>query len=217
MASAETARKPSPAPRSQTLDDEDAPADKPVQSGKARWTRGRRIVTAALTALLVAVAVLTWKLATAPEPAGVQPTVAENGRYAPGSLPSETGAAAVRAATDKVPGILSYDYRTLDENLRAATATMTSAFAKTFTQTFHKVVEPMATKNRAVTRALVRGGGLASLSDDDTKAVCVLFVDQLLVTSNGKRAVQPHIGKERVRVTLSRADGRWRINDIEPF
>lgn len=53
-------------------------------------------------------------------------------------------------------------------------------------------------------------------SDDESTATCVLFVDQLLVTSKGA-ARQPHVGKERVTATLKNVDGTWLLDDIEPF
>lgn len=112
--------------------------------------------------------------------------------------------------------MLSYDYRTLNKNLRNATAGMTPKFVDTFTDTFDTVVKPMATKNKAVTKALVRGAGLATLSADESTATCVLFVDQLLVTSKGADK-QPHVGKERVTVVLKQVDGIWLLDNIEPF
>lgn len=207
MTPTDTERKPSPAPRT------DAEPDQPSTA----WPRRRRIVTAVLAVLVLAAGTATWHLATEPGPADVRPAIAKDGSYTPGSLSSDTAAAAVRTATDKLPAILSYDYRTLRENLDQATAGMTATFAKTFTSTFKSVVTPMATKNRAVTKALVRGAGLANLSDDEMTATCVLFVDQLLVTSKGSGGAKPHLGKERVTVTLTQVEGTWLIDDIEPF
>lgn len=222
MTRTDTARKPSPMPRDEeppadVAETEDQPVDvDPADEVPAPWSRRRRVVTAVLLVLVIAAAAGTWYLASRPEPAGVQPAVAKNGDYTPGSLPSAAGAAAVRAAVDKVPGVLSYDYRTLDEDLSDATANMTPKFTETFTDTFDEVVKPMATENKAVTKALVRGAGLAELSDDEPTATCVLFVDQLLVTSKGK-ATQPHVGKERVTVVLKNVDGSWLLDGIEPF
>lgn len=217
MTPIDTASKPSPVPHDDGPSSHVEPADAdPTDQAPVRWSRRRRIITAVLAVLVVAAATGTWYLASRPEPADIQPAVAKDGAYTPGSLPSDTAAAAVRAAVDKVPEVLSYDYRTLDENLSDATAGMTPTFADTFTATFNKVVEPMATKNKAVTKALVRGAGLAKLSDDESTATCVLFVDQLLVTSKGA-AKQPHVGKERVTATLKNVDGTWLLDDIDPF
>lgn len=231
MTPTDTARKPSPGPRGETEPD-DGPEDEateapepeaagdhaqPADRPRTAWGRRRRIITAVLAVLAVAAAAGTWYLANQPGPADVRPAVAEDGSYTPGSVPSAAGAAAVRAATEKVPEALSYDYRTLDKNLRRATEGMTPKFTDTFTDTFNRVVKPMATENKAVTQALVRGAGLADLSDDETTATCVLFVDQLLVTSEGSGDAKPHVGKERVLVTVTDVDGRWLVDNIEPF
>lgn len=233
MPRSHTAREPSPVPRGDTGPEHvepDAIAESEVQdtemtdhrAGPAfkpgtAWSRRRRIVIAVLAVLVVAAAAGTWYLANQPAPADVRPAVAKDGTYTPGSIPSDAGAAAVRMAIDEVPKALSYDYRSLDRNLAEATEGMTPEFTNTFTDTFNRVVKPMATENKAVTQALVRGAGLANLSDDETTATCVLFVDQLLVTSKRKSGVEPQVGKERVRVTLNNADGTWQIDDIQPF
>lgn len=217
MTPTDTARKPSPVPRDD-VPPEDVDRTEPETADKtpAPWSRRRRIVTAVLTVLVLAAAAGTWYLASRPEPADIRPAVAKDGAYTPGTLPSSAAAAAVRAAVDKVPGVLSYDYRTLEENLRDATGSMTPKFVESFTDTFDRVVKPMATKNKAVTKALVRGAGIATLTDDESTATCVLFIDQLLATSDGA-AKRPHVGKERVTVVLKQVDGTWLLDNIEPF
>lgn len=231
MTRTDTARKPSPAPRGETEPD-DVPGDEatrepgpeaaddraePADQPSTAWSRRRRIVIAVLAVLVVAAAAGTWYLANQPTPADVRPAVAKDGSYTPGSIPSAAGAAAVQAATQKAPEALSYDYRSLGKNLRQATEGMTPKFTNTFTDTFNRVVEPMATKNKAVTKALVRGAGLSTLSDDESTATCVLFVDQLLVTSKGSDGAKPQVGKERVTVTMRNVDGSWLLHNIEPF
>lgn len=78
---------------------------------------------------------------------------------------------------------------------------------------------PVAAKNKAVVKALVRGAGAARINDDDTKAVLLLFVDQLLITSHGTKpgTGQPKISWERVTVTMVNTKGRWLVDDIRPF
>lgn len=229
MRPTETAATPSPVPRetqsetgaatgleTQEQQPREGPAAPEAKTPTA-WGGVRRIVTVVLAVLVIIAGAGTWYLATEPPPADLRPTTSKDGSYTPGSLPSKAGAAAVRAASDLVPTALSYDYRTLDDGLNQATQGMSPAFAKTFTTTFTSAVEPMATKNKAVTKALVRGAGLAALSDDDSSATCVLFVDQMLVTSEGSGKAQPHIGKERVLANMINIDGTWLVDDIKPF
>lgn len=178
-------------------------------------SRRGRALTATLAALVLLSGSGTWYLASRPEPTDVRPAVSAQGDYTPGVLPSQPGSAAVRAAVEQVGQVLSYDYRTLGEDLRAATAAMTPEFTRTFRDTFTKVVKPMATENKAVTRTLVMGAGLVRLSDDDTSATCLVFVDQLLVRSTRKAGSR--IGRERVIVDLRWRDERWLIDDIRPL
>lgn len=173
------------------------------------------VLTGVLAVLVLISAAAMVSLATRPAPADVRPAVSSQGDYHPGSLPAEPGAAAVRAAAEQVGQILSYDYRTLERDLREASAAMTPAFIHTFHETFTKAVKPMAVENKAVTRTMVSGAGLVRMADDDTRATCLVFLDQLLVSSNGKS--KPKIGRERVTVDLRAIDGTWLIDDIKPF
>lgn len=229
MRTTEPTAKPSPVPREAQADGdagtEPETMEQQSQEGLATlgsetstgWGSSRRIITAVLVILVVVSTAGTWYLASGSPVADIRPATSKDGSYTPGSLPSEGGAAAVRAASDLVPIALSYDYRNLDKSLRRATERMSPSFAKTFRATFTSAVEPMATKNKAVTKALVRGAGLTELGEDDSTATCVLFVDQVLVTSEGSGKAQPHIGKERVLVDLVDIDGTWLVDDIRPL
>lgn len=183
------------------------------------WSRGRRIVAAVLAMLVIAAGAGVGYLVTRSPPPDVRPTVSKDGNYTPGTIPSEPAAAAVRAAVDHVPRILSYDYRSLDKHLASVADAMTPEFKSTFTDTFTAAVEPMAAKNKAVTKALVRGAGIANMRNDDTKANLLLFIDQILVSSNGKKSgqTQPRVGQERVAVTMVNVDGAWLVENIKPF
>ena len=202
-------QKPSPHPR-QTEQTDETIAGEPAKVASGRG----RVITGALAALVVISASATWYLAGRPEPADIRPAVSAQGKYTPGSLPSEPGSAAVRTAVKQVTQVLSYDYRTLKEDLRAATSAMTPEFTRTYRDTFTKVVKPMAAENKAVTRTLVMGAGLVRLADDDTSATCLVFVDQLLVRSTGQPRTK--IGRERVIVELRWSNDRWLIDDIKP-
>lgn len=202
--------KPSPHPR-------ELGQSEPGQSAQPDDVRSRRgtVLTAVLAALVLVSAAGTWYLSTRPAPADVRPAVSAQGDYTPGTVPSEPGRAAVRAAAAQVGELLSYDYRTLQKDLRDASAAMTPAFTRTFRKTFNEVVKPMAAKNKAVTKTLVTGAGLVRLTDDNTRATCLVFIDQILVRSTGR--AKPKIGRERVVLDLRQVEGAWLINDIKPF
>ncbi|WP_182376227.1 hypothetical protein [Nocardioides sp. WS12] len=178
----------------------------------------RRKLMAALVALVVVAGAFTIYLATRPEPASVRPEVDADGVYRPGSLPDEVAEDAVQAAVLAAQKSLSYDYRTLDEVLADATELMTDDFAAEFSEVFEATARPSALENKAVTRTLVRGGGLVRAEDDD-HAVSLVYVDQVLVDSTTmKNKEQPlTVSQNRVLVGLERTDGRWLVDSIEPL
>ncbi len=179
----------------------------------------RRKLIAVLGVLVLAAAVLTGYLATRPEPADVRPEVATDGDYRPGSLPSEGGEDAVQASVKAVQKALTYDFRTLDEGLADATELMTDDFRTEFREVFEATARPSALEKKAVTRTLVRGGGLVRLEKGDDEAVCLVYVDQVLVDSATMRnKEQPvTVSQNRVLVGLELEDGEWLVSSIEPF
>lgn len=147
----------------------------------------------------------------------VRPVVRADGSYRVGSGVGDAASdAAVRAAVAALPAALSYDYRSLDKGLAAATKLMTPAFAATYTKTFDATTRPMATEKQAITSALVRGAGIVGVAGD--RATVLIYLDQVLVSSTAKKATDPlRVSQNRVHVTLRHDHGRWLVDDIEPF
>ena len=173
---------------------------------------------AVLVAVVLALGVLCacgWLvyLQNRPSPAAQQPVVSDAGIYTPGTISDSTGHSAVQAAVWHLPQVLSYDYRTLDADLAKSLPALTPGFAAQFTSTFTTVVRPVATKNKAVVKALVRAAGLASRSGDSVSVL--VFIDEALVSSGG--ATAPKISQDRVKVTLLRSNNRWLIDSITPL
>jgi hypothetical protein len=183
---------------------------------------GRRITRFGAVVLVLGVLVLvagtgTAYLALRGKPAGVQPAVAADGGYTPGTIPSAAGAAAVATAAHDLPTVLSYDYRSLAADENASAKLMTAAFGTTFRKTFDTTVKPMATGQHAVTRSLVRGAGLINLGDD-RQASCLLYVDELLVSGGNATPQKPaQVSQNRVVVTMKYQGNAWLIDNIEPF
>lgn len=121
-----------------------------------------------------------------------------------------------RAALDSVrvslANALSYDHRTLSDDLSEAQRGMTTAFAAEFGETFDKTAGSLAPKNKAVVEASVAAVGLVSRDDDE--ALVLAFVDQ---ARREDKSEKPQIVTSRVSVELREVDGRWLINDIHPF
>lgn len=175
-----------------------------------------RVVCGVLVLLVVAAAAtLTWMLRR-DEPSYAASTYEEKeGSYTVGSVP-EDGKEPVAAAVEGIQHALGYDYRTLEKGLAATTALMTDDFAAEFADTFQQVVVADARDDKAVTVALVKAAGL--VDRDDAGAECLVFVDQIVLSStpqdSGEDAQQ--VLQARVRVDLVLVDGEWLVDDIEP-
>jgi len=175
-----------------------------------------RRLTLVLAVLVLAAAALTGWLALRPAPDSTEPKVGEDGAYTVGTIPGDDGRDAVRAAAETMPLALTYDYRSLDEGLAKATSHMTSEFAPKFEETFQKTAAKLATDTKAVTRALVRAAGLVKADGDS--ATCLVYIDQVLVSSASKKDDKPvRVSQNRVVVTLVREGDEWKVDGIQPF
>lgn len=178
---------------------------------------GRRTTVLVLVVLVALATAATAYLATRPTPRDVVPAVAKDGAYRVGSLPSAEGKAAIEAAVDALPVALSYNYRSLDKGVADARSHMTTSFGTEFAATFNKTAKPQATQQQAVANALVRGAGLVRLDED--RAVCIVYVNQVLASSKTMRQKRSPVKltQSRVRVGLSQQGGEWLVDSIEPF
>ncbi len=175
----------------------------------------RRLTAALLALVLAAAGVLVW-LVTRPTPHVVRPAVSAEGGYRVGTLPGHDDAP-VAAAVEALPLALGYDYRTLETGLSKATGRMTPGFAREFRHIFEGSAGRLAEQEQATTQALVRGAGLVRL--DGSSATCIVFVDQLLVSSKSQTDAQAaaQISQNRVVVKLRHLDGKWLVDGIDPF
>lgn len=177
-------------------------------------SRARLVLVAVLALLTVAAGVLAWTLRPQPATAAVRPQVTADGSYRVGSVSNRD---AVRAAVVALPLALSYDYSAPETAVAAATSRMTADFAKEYRDTFDATVLPLASKEKAVTRARVRAAGVVRASGD--QVTCLLYVDQVLASSadlaSGRQPVK--IGQNRVMVRMVRVGRAWKIDDITPL
>ncbi|MGW3245552.1 hypothetical protein [Streptomyces sp. NPDC001070] len=118
---------------------------------------------------------------------------------------------AVAAAREAAPVILSYDYRHLDRDFAAARALLTGAFRDTYAKTTRTVVTPTATKYQGVVRATVAAGP-AVVSATPVKVVVLLFVNQV---TDSTRVSTPRLDLNRVRMTLTRTGGGWKVSAVD--
>ena len=175
---------------------------------------GRRLV-AVLLALVLAGSALSVVLAvTRPDASGIGVLPGSGPTYQAATLPG-SGGEALEYAVTAVPLALSYDHRDLAGSLRQATSRMTRDYAAEFTAIFDDEVRPSARRRKAVTEARVRGAGVVR-SRGDATAVCLVYVDQLLVSGTGVEAGGPPdvLSRSRVVVDLVRRDDGWRISGL---
>jgi Mce-associated membrane protein len=105
--------------------------------------------------------------------------------------------------------VLSYDYRTLDQNFSAARATLTPGFAADFDQTT-KVVAEQAKKTKATVKAEVREIGVRD--GDADRVTLLVFVNQ--TTTSTITQGKPRVDLNRARFTMVRDGDRWLVQEI---
>src|SRR4051794_6190802 len=121
---------------------------------------------------------------------------------------SEAMAAAVSAATE----VLSYDYRTLDDDLARAQADATGVFAQQYRQTAG-ALKQQAAQNRAIVQASPSRPGVVSATDDEV--VLLVFIDQASVRqAAGAATPTTRIDQSRVRMTMTRVGDRWLVSQL---
>ncbi|MFC5219155.1 hypothetical protein [Streptomyces coerulescens] len=165
--------------------------------------RRRRLLTAVLGVLLTA---------------GVAATAVLGWQYRDGRQTENARAEAVAAARKAAPVVLSYDYRHLDEDFEQARAHLTGDFRDEYGKTTKTVVGPTATKYKGVVKATVAapssGGTPAAsvVSASPDRVVVLLFVNQVTESTQVSGA---RVDLNRVRMTMTRTDGGWKVSAVD--
>jgi Mce-associated membrane protein len=170
--------------------------DGPVRPGPALWVLTvLALVALALAGGAAAYGVPRWRAVHEHD------RVTEAGRTAP--------AAAERAAA----AILSYDYKSLDSDEKAAERYMTAGYAKKYAATFDKLVRGNAERLHARVEADVRASGVSHADADRVNVL--LFVNQTSVsTANGG---QQQTALNRVQLAMVRQGGSWVVGNITSY
>ena len=119
---------------------------------------------------------------------------------------------ALNAAGSSVEQILSYDYRTIEEDVDAAKELTTGALREQYDETAPSLLS-QARQVRAIVQASVGSAGVVNVDGD--RVVVLLFVDQATVKQVGD-AAEPttRIDQNRVRVTMSKVGDRWLVSEL---
>jgi Mce-associated membrane protein len=121
------------------------------------------------------------------------------------------GTQAVAAAASGVASVLSYNYKSLDNDFTKAEALLTPSFRKTYEATTAKAVQPLAAKYKAVSTAQVTAAGVVSAST--AKATVLVFVSQQVTNT---QLASPRLDRSRIVVDLVHQKGRWLIAKLTP-
>lgn len=132
---------------------------------------------------------------------------ANNGQVTSGEYRS----AAMSAASTNAARVLSYSYKTLDADQKAARDLLTSTFA----DEYDSVMEDAGTKASAAKltqKATVMTSALLSITK--SKAEVLLYVNTV-TTAEGSTRQQ--LLQNRVKMTLERKDGDWAVSNMVRF
>jgi Mce-associated membrane protein len=128
------------------------------------------------------------------------------------SLVSPSNEVAVAAAKTAVHSILSYDYRKISQDIAQAKSQTTGLFAQKYATTASRLLSE-AKQVRAIVQATVGSSGVVSAAPN--QVVVLLFVDQAAVRRTpGQKSPTTRIDQSRVRVTMSRVNGKWLVSDL---
>lgn len=121
----------------------------------------------------------------------------------------EAKRAAMMAGTAATERVLSYDAKTLDEDVEAALAMLDGEMEDQYSSTMEAISDKTA-ENRAVVQASVVSVSTISATEHDAKLL--MFVNQ---QTQGRHLDQPRIDLNRVVVTMHRGQGDWKITRLE--
>ena len=175
-----------------------------VPSLKDVWSFVQRRLTLVLAALVILAAVGV----------GVSWWRAEQGtsEVAPGgSLVGDDARTQVLvAATDLTKRTLSYDYKTLENNMEVARARMTPSFRKEYDATMRQV-RANTEKNRISLEAVPVSSAIITATKH--RATVLVFVNQTTTAGTGKKRNQ-QLNRNSLVITLTRGEGDWAMHKL---
>jgi len=119
--------------------------------------------------------------------------------------------AGMQAAAKLTQKVLSYDWKTIDEDTKAAEAVLAPSFRAEYAKTMAGVKD-QTIKNQVKLTATAVSTSIVSATEH--KVVALVFVNQV---TTAKTTTNQRVDSSRVLVTLTRGDGDWRISKLKPF
>jgi Mce-associated membrane protein len=116
-----------------------------------------------------------------------------------------------KTAATSMEALLSYDFRTIDGLVTRNQGLVTGQFSTEYKELVKGKIEPTVTQRRLKAETEVVASGVESMSDD--RAVLVMFLNQDYgAVGQGDLSTSG----SRVRVTMVKADGRWKVSKVNP-
>jgi len=192
-----------------TPEDPPAPVAWPVEAPEPPAAGpAASVLTPAITIMLAVCLVLAAGIATivwSARPDDLR--TAGNGQVTVDSYRS----AAMSAAAADAKTVLSYSYKTLDADQKAARGVLSPSYAKEYSTAMQKA-GPKALKDKLTLQTTVESTSLISLTKSSAKLL--LFVNTV-TTAAGSDHQQ--LLQNRVMMTLTRKDGDWVVSKMAPF
>jgi Mce-associated membrane protein len=132
-------------------------------------------------------------------------------RWQSGKAADSARTAAVTAANQEVPALLSYSYGSFGAALAKAKADTTPQFGATYTKLMSGQVESQATKDQVVTQATVSGTAIETSGSGSV--TLLMFLNQQTKTNAKAQAV---LNDTAVRVTMQSVNGTWLVGNLAP-
>ncbi|MFZ0141887.1 MAG: hypothetical protein WAL70_12460 [Aeromicrobium sp.] len=197
----ESATEPEPASADARTPDASGQATVSFQAGLAFVQRRLTLVLAVLVVLAATAVGVSWYSAEQGSSA-----VAPNGAL----VGDDARTQVLVAAADLTQRTLSYDYKTLANDMEVARARMTPSFLKEYNGTMAQV-RPNTEKNKIVLEAVVVSSAIIKATEH--RATVLVFVNQTTTAGEGKDRNQ-QLSRNSLVVTLARGEGDWDMSKL---
>ena len=120
------------------------------------------------------------------------------------------------AAQEAAEAVLSFDYRTLDDDAAAAEGYLTDGYAEEYRAGIESLINDAAQETKGRVQAEVKAVGVVPCGQEcsDTSVDVLVFVDQVSRTSADP---EPQTALNRVVFTMQKVGDRWLVDDVVPL
>lgn len=117
---------------------------------------------------------------------------------------------ALAAAQTRIPALLTYNYRTLGDDLARSKEQTVGAFHDDYAKLLDEVVSPAATAKKISTTATLSGAGV--VASKGSRVTVLVFLTQTTTAPTAS----PSVTASRVEVTMKQSGDTWKIAGLAP-